>query len=41
MEQRPTESHWLIEMIKEICARYQQEWIDLLSGEKPANYGQT
>ena len=31
----------LIEMIKKICARYQQEGINPPSGEKPANYGQT
>ena len=31
----------LIEMIKKICVRYQQEGIDPLSDEKSANYGQT
>ena len=29
----------LIEMVKKICAGYQQEGIDPPSGEKPANYG--
>ena len=31
----------LNKMVKKICVGYQQEWIDPLSGEKPANYGQT
>ena len=31
----------LIEMRKKICSGYQQEVIDPLLGEKPANYGQT
>ena len=37
MGQRPTESHGYMKL--KICAGYQQEGIDLLSGEKPANYG--
>ena len=31
----------LIKMVKKICVGYQQEGVDPLSGEKPANYVQT
>ena len=30
-----------IEMVKKMCAMYQQVGIDPPSGERPANYGQT